>query len=154
MSPENDLPLPRRCGSYEVGHETHHIQARMSWEDHSFTPGEASVDGDGWITVDTDDGQLRRWTHDPDRLRALLGEHGPAVEVRSNYVLAVPHIDAAGRRSSATFISVAVAPSYCPSRPAKSGDLSLDDLVLQLKERGGFTVHLKDTEIDQAAHGV
>lgn len=153
MSAENALPLPKRCGSYEVGHETHHIQARMSWEDHSFTPGRATVDGDGWITVDTDDGQLRRWTHDPDRLRAVLGEHGPAVEVRSNYVLAVPHIDAAGRRSS-VFISVAMAPSCCPSRPAKSEDLSIHDLFVQIKERGGFLVHLKDIKIDQAAHDV
>jgi hypothetical protein len=70
-----EVPAARRCGSYLLGHDTHHIQARRSQQ---YGPGVprvvASVDNDGTITFT--DGTTR-WNHHPVRLRIVIDQHGP-----------------------------------------------------------------------------
>ena len=57
------------------GHEVHWIQ----WKHASPGPwvqGTAVVGDDGWLTVVTDEGVQRLWTHETDRLAAQLDDAG------------------------------------------------------------------------------
>ena len=67
------------CQSFHVGHHVHWIQALRGAHDRENLPTPArvlAVNDDGTITVVTDAHEtVWLWTHDPERLRELLGDN-------------------------------------------------------------------------------
>lgn len=141
------LPPRVACESYRLGHRVHYIQARLSreetWEDGRIL----AVSDDGWIDIETPIDLQHRWTHDPVRLRALVGIEGPACEVRTKGVLGFPSRFrdrlGGGLGQRVHVVSVAEEPSPCrPPSPQHADDapFTAGDLLAQLEIRGGFVV--------------
>jgi len=70
------VPITVPCVLYTPGHQTHYIQATRP----PFGPERPCVilaaHADGTIDVETDDGPVSLWHHDPTRLTAIIAEHG------------------------------------------------------------------------------
>jgi len=126
----SDLGSARHCGSYRPGHEVHYIQARKS--------SEAGLGTSATVTAVDEDGTIHfangttKWNHEPRRLRRALGLHGPGVQLCPFGVLRVPN------GNGAYCFCVGNEPTPCPGPAANP--TSLDDLVQQTKERGGFLI--------------
>jgi hypothetical protein len=68
----------------------HWIQLRLSWSEptHPPIPGTLlDIDRDGEFVVAFDDGVVRYWHHDPDRLASLVARNNGQVEKRSHSLL-------------------------------------------------------------------
>ncbi len=141
MATNPSTPELLRCGSYLLGHEVHYIQANLSRRE-AATPGHVTVGQDGWITIETDDGQLRRWTHHPAQLQHLIDEHGPDVQVRAHGLLAFPGVTQPNGTTAHDVVSIADAASPCPTGNAASGPVSAEELFDQLLTRGGFVARV------------
>ncbi|MGI8755654.1 MAG: hypothetical protein ACR2MB_07300 [Acidimicrobiales bacterium] len=141
MATNPSSPGLLRCGSYLLGHEVHYIQVNLSRQEPA-TPGHVIVSQDGWITIETDDGQLRRWTHDPARLQHLIDEHGPDVQVRPYGLLAFPGVTPPNGNRTHHVVSIADKPSPCPTDVAGPDGDSAEDLFDQLMSRGGFVARV------------
>jgi hypothetical protein len=120
----------RGCGSYTPGHDVHYIQTRVSR-----AAGERraaridAVHDDGTITLA--DGTTL-WNHDPTRLRGLLARHGSDVWLGAHGVMRL------SRHGGDYCFCVASEATPCPA-PAAPPD-SLEDVVRQAAERGGFMI--------------
>ncbi|MDA1093573.1 MAG: hypothetical protein O3A25_09945 [Acidobacteria bacterium] len=120
-----------QCGSYRPGHMLHFIQVRKSGQSGPGTPATVTrVDDDGTITFA--DGTTK-WNHEPERLRAALERHGSGVFRGAFGVLRVP--TGPGR-----FLCFCLGdePTRCPG--AAPPPKSIEDLVAQAKERGGWVI--------------
>jgi hypothetical protein len=125
-----DLGPAKHCGAYTPGHEVHYIQARISSREGPGTSARISaIDDDG--TIHFADGTTK-WNHEPKRLRRAVDASGPGVLLCAHHVLRVPH------PGGAYCFCLGDAPSPCPG-PAKK-PTSVEDLVTQLNERGGFLI--------------
>ena len=134
--PKNNSPVhPRRdCPSFGPGHQTHWIQAKLSWSryaDRRWPVDEVVVEDSGLLVLTMADGTVEhRWTHDPRFVRARLAELGDdeAVELAEPALLKV----------GAACVSVCRLDAIvrCPV-DTDVGALSLED---QLDQLGGFSV--------------
>jgi hypothetical protein len=101
------------------------------------------VDDDGVVVVDLAGERLLLWNHDPDRLRVLVTQNGPAISYQrrwgllrsehpgGSYLFCVTEANNPDRRPC---------PQDHQSGVQVDGPLSVDDLVEQLKTTGGFSV--------------
>ena len=129
-TPAFDLGPAAQCGAYTPGHEVHFIQFKLSSREGPGTPARVSaVDDDG--TIHFADGTTK-WNHEPERLRRAIEHFGPGVLLGAQHVLKVPH-DGGGY-----WFCLGDEPTPCPG-PAEP-PASLEDLVAQTKERGGFLI--------------
>jgi hypothetical protein len=132
MYPFNGVPARRLCGTYTAGHDTHFIQARLSWENAPI--GERTID------VITADGTIRFaddttcWNHHPERLKAIIDRYDRRVELRQYSVLAVP-----GNGNRWLFsVSSEVDPCCPEAAEIHLGESLLDELL----RRGGAYRHV------------
>jgi hypothetical protein len=124
------------CGLYKPGHQVHFIQAKLSWQGDpaKYRSGTlASVDDDGWITIDVDGETVRVWNHDPVRARRLIEASGGQVALRD------PHILATRSATGNYLFSIADTATACMP-PSATSDNSPAGLVEQVRSRGGFMV--------------
>jgi hypothetical protein len=122
------VPRVQYCGKYKLGHDVHFIQARLSWEQPKVRDVVIeSVEDDGTIRF-TD--QTTTWNHDPERLRALVAQHGVRAELRVQGILGLPH-----EGGSSYLFSVSDAPTPCDD--GTSGPLPGESIADELLRRGG-----------------
>jgi hypothetical protein len=110
------------------------------------------VGDDGVVVVDLAGERLSLWNHDPDRLRALVAQNGPAISYRRRWgLLRLEHTGGA----YLFCVTDAKDPDRRPcshdhrSADQVEGPMSVDDLVEQLMTTGGFSVtarSLRDIE--------
>ena len=64
----------RSCGSYRPGHLMHWIQMKKSREDDQpIIPVKVvAVQDDGRVDIDSSDGELTLWFHEPSRIRSVV----------------------------------------------------------------------------------
>lgn len=83
--PKSGLLKPRRCGHWGRGHQPHHIPAIRS-DGVPHTCGHLVAVDDNLITVDFDDGDVRRFrNHEPERLLEIVGGLGGVVRSPEGY---------------------------------------------------------------------
>ena len=129
-TPAFDLGPAAQCGAYTPGHEVHFIQFKLSSREGPGTPATVTaVDDDG--TIHFSDGTTK-WNHEPRRLRQAIEHSGGDVLLGAQHVLKVPNGE------SAYWFCLGDEPTPCPG-PAEAPS-SLEDLVAQTKERGGFLI--------------
>ncbi len=140
------IPPVKPCGLFLPGHDVHWIQVMHAGRDPENRPVRGhllEVGDDGVVAVDLAGGRLLLWNHDPDRLRALATQNGPAISyqrrwglLRSEhkggwYAICVTEAENPDRRP-------------CPQTHLTGdqidGPMSVDDLVEQLSTTGGFSV--------------
>lgn len=68
---EENLPIPKSCGRYLMGHDIHHIRVNHSrtatWRDVE----KVEMDGD-FIVFVVDGNSIRGWYHEPSYVQALI----------------------------------------------------------------------------------
>lgn len=126
---------PRRdCPSFRPGHQTHWIQAKLSWSRHRDAPrrtvASVQVDDSGLLALTLPGGAVEhRWNHDPAFVRSRL-----AAPHRGRVQLVQPALLKIGT----TLVSVCTVDEVerCPT------DQDPDELSLteRLEQLGGFSV--------------
>ena len=126
-----------------VGHNVHHIQARLSFE----RPWEhgriIAVSPDGWIDIETPFDVARRWTHDTDRLLEVIDELGSACDLREQGLLSWP-IECPDGTQTCTLVSVGRKPTPCSNGRVPGSDgtgpVTTRDLLEELQATGGLLI--------------
>ena len=137
----SDSPVtPRRdCPSFRPGHQTHWIQARLSWKQYAedrWPVDEVVVEDSGLLVLTMADGTVEhRWTHDPRFVRARLAD---PERRRRPVQLAEPALLKVG--GSLVSVCTLDAIVRCPT-DADVGALSLEERLEQL---GGFSMPGRD----------
>jgi hypothetical protein len=137
------IPPPKSCGLYLPGHEIHWIQAIHSNDQGEVPPVPCTVDevlDDGTTVVEISGERLELWTHDPERLRAILAERGLDASYQKRWrLLRIPDETATtGLRGD---YCIDVTPASDPDRrPCPTEPRHFSTLAERLLETGGFTI--------------
>ena len=139
-----DREDPEPCGLFRVGHDLHPIQCRLAWQ-RPWSVVTVAAEADGWMTIATEDGTLRRWSHQPRAVEQRIADHGPTMELRSGGVLAQPEPHLARTWWS---VSIAEEPTSCTDDPDEPDDAptSVQDIVDAV--RGGRGLLLSADDLD------
>ncbi len=150
-----NIPLPKKCGLYLPGHEVHWIQGIHSGDPGEIPPARChvlDVRPDGTVLIEVGGRRLELWTHDPEYLEAIVGEHGREALYQPRWRLVrVPHVTEELGVRSHYLIDVAKAANRkhqtCPDEPPRYATPAQ-----QLAEAGGITIRGTDLFDAVTAH--
>lgn len=130
MEPQLTPVKPLRCGSYRPGHDTHWIPVLRVYtraERHPVTL--EGISDDGWMIFKQGDATERRWHHDAPWVRSLVGSWRRVGESEFFEV-------------GGTWVCTGAEATACPSGGTAPSNLTSEDLIGMIEDRGGFTVRL------------
>jgi len=143
------IPPPKSCGLYLPGHEVHWIQGIHSNDEGEVPPVPCTVVevlDDGTTIVEIRGERLELWTHDPERLRAIVAERARDASYQKRWRLLRIRYETATTGVRGDY-SIDVVPASDPDRrPCQAEPRHFDTLAERLLETGGFTIAASELE--------
>jgi len=143
------IPPPKSCGLYLPGHEVHWIQGIHSNDEGEIRPVHCTVVevlDDGMIVVEISGRRLELWTHDPERLRAIVAKRGRDASYQKRWRLLRIRYETATTDVRGDYC-IDVTPASDPDRrPCPAEPRHFDTLAERLRETGGFTIAADELE--------